>query len=122
MYEFKYNFPLITKKLSKRKQIEKIFEELVEFLMSTTEEEKYIELMDVEHCIETFIRYNMDKDKINKYMNKVIEKNKRRGYYDITENKISKKSKIFKWLKDIREVWKSIINNLSRIDKDKYKQ
>jgi hypothetical protein len=81
MSEFKYNFPLIAKKFSKRKQIEKIFEELVEFLTATEEEEKYMELLDAYHVIETYMRHHMDQDKLEKYREKVIEKNTNRGYY-----------------------------------------
>lgn len=77
-----YNFPLIKMKgFSKRKQLEKIMEEFMEFLTATDEEEKYKEWLDFLHCTETFSRHHMDQKKLDEFKEKVIEKNKKRGYY-----------------------------------------
>ena len=79
--EFKYNFPLITKDLPRRKHLEKIMEEFMEFLTATEDDEKYMEWLDFLQSAETFTRHHMDKDKLHEFKKKVIEKNMKRGYY-----------------------------------------
>ncbi len=81
MSELKYNFPLITKDLPKRKQLEKIMEEFMEFLTATDEDEKGMEWLDFLHCAETFTRHHIPQDKLEEYRDRVIEKNTKRGYY-----------------------------------------
>lgn len=81
MSEFKYNFPLIVKNFLKRKQLEKIMEEFMEFLTAVDEDEKYTEWLDFLHSAETFTRHHMDQNKLEEFKIKVIKKNTDRGYY-----------------------------------------
>ena len=83
MSDFVFNFPAISLKVSERKQIEKIMEEFIEFLTAKDEDEKYREWADFLNCCETYMRTQMNFDKLNKAREFVIKKNRDRGYYAV---------------------------------------
>jgi len=79
--EIKFNFPAIMTNISKRKQLEKIQEEFMEFLTAKNDLEKYREWIDYVHCCETYMRTQMDIHKLEEARKFVIDKNSGRGYY-----------------------------------------
>lgn len=90
---FPYLFPEIVNPSKKNlcrtpyEQAQKIIEEATE----TFEEAKrgdggamLIECLDVMHACETMLRRNFTDDQINEGVRQVVEKNKKRGFYDLS--------------------------------------
>jgi len=65
-------------------QLEHVESELREVKRATSEEEQVMELMDLQHSVETAVRIVQERHWINveECRHKVIEKNRKRGYYD----------------------------------------
>ena len=65
-------------------QLEHIESELGEIERATSEHEQIMELLDLQHSVETAVRIVQEKHWVNveECRHKVIEKNRKRGYYD----------------------------------------
>lgn len=79
-----YHFPLINpvKKFNLEHFIDHIREEIKEFEEETDPGKKEKEAIDILHSAETFVRkFFNDDEKFERIKQKVITKNKNRGYY-----------------------------------------
>ena len=76
-------FPSIKSKKTEREQIEKIKEEVTEFLFEVEANDKDLEALDIYHAAETLIRIRFkDREEyLDNLILTVIEKNTKRGKY-----------------------------------------
>jgi hypothetical protein len=84
-----YNYPRVkfvdTNQL--HEQLDHVESEMGEIVRVADEEELIMELLDLQHSVETTVRILQEKHGVDveAYRQAVIEKNRRRGYYDTTE-------------------------------------
>ena len=76
-------FPRIISKKSERQQIEKIKEEVTEFLFEVEPKDKDLEALDIYHAAETLLRIRFEgrEEQLDNLILNVIEKNTKRGKY-----------------------------------------
>lgn len=82
----KFNFPEILTDRTKEKQVEKVVDEVREYLAESDQDLSDKEAVDVLHAAETFLRVHFRgrMDVLDEIIRKTIEKNTKRGYYSQT--------------------------------------
>lgn len=79
-----FTFPAIKTTRTMDERVQKIFDELEEYAIAMTEEEKDQEAVDILHAVETFLRgrFKNREVRLTEIIDEVYRKNKSRNYYD----------------------------------------
>ncbi len=81
MFIFSFTFPEVKTTRTIEERIQKVKDELNEFESGNNKDE---EVIDILHAVETLVRKQFEyrpKHEISRFIEKVIEKNNKRGYY-----------------------------------------
>lgn len=81
-----FNFPTIKTTRTSEEQAGKVIDETWEYRNAKTQEHRDEEAIDLLHAVETFIRIHFKgrEKELNTLIKQVTEKNKIRGYYDVS--------------------------------------